>query len=320
MNDYNVKIKEIAKQILKEKVCLNFTDISRFTTGTGHSVFYVKTYDDKEYVLRITADEIVDHYKGSLYWLKKLDELDILVPQILANGTYKNVHYVLMSYINGKDLGDVYHTLNDNQKHSIAKEIVKIQNKLKKLPQAKGYGYACSVNDTKYSSWFEVIISIIERARGRIECNKVFNSSICDEVIEYSEKFRDYFNNINPITFLDDTTTKNVLINEEGAFVGIVDIDIVCFGDVLLTVGLTNMALLNMSLDTKYIDYLLKEMNVNDIQRKVVKYYTLLFCIDFMAEQNMSFINGNEVNANLEKTEQLKKIYNNLKKELENQK
>ena len=120
-----------------------------------------------------------------------------------------------------------------------------------------------------------------------------------------------YFSQIDPTPFLDDVTTKNLLIHN-GKLSGIVDVDEICYGDSLLVVGLTNMALLSMRADTKYIDYWLDELKVDDEQRKAVGFYTLLFCIDFMSEQGMYFNNDKNVSVNQNKVDLLDSIYKEL--------
>jgi len=125
------------------------------------------------------------------------------------------------------------------------------------------------------------------------------------------KQFQDYLQNVELLAFLDDTTTKNVLI-QDGKLAGIVDVDQICYGDSLLVIGLTNMALLGMKADTKYIDFWLDELNATPIQRKIVIFYTLLFCIDFMGEQGMKFDNGKVISIDDEKIVLLKSTYNKL--------
>lgn len=124
---------------------------------------------------------------------------------------------------------------------------------------------------------------------------------------------------ISPKAFLDDITTKNVLVNN-GKFVGIVDIDEICYGDHFLVIGLTNMALLKMKQDTKYIDYWLDELKADIIQRKIVYFYSLLYCIDFMGEQGMQFDNGNKVLYDKNIVKLLNTIYYDLMEKIKWQK
>jgi len=302
--------KDIAVDILNNELNIVPMELTRFTTGNCHSVYYVKTKID-EYVLRITSEENKKFYFGSIKWLNELNRLDIPVPNILNHGQYGNVYYALITFIRGQDIGEIYHTLNGSQKHGIVKDLSEIQKKVSALPSSGIYGY----DNNSFTTWPKYIESRIERSRRRIIANKVFSSQVCDNVFTIMNNHSDYLSNIEPIAFLDDITTKNVLVHN-GKLAGIVDLDCLCYGDPLITVGLTNMALLSMRLDTQYIDYWLNEFHADKTQRKAVAFYTMLFCIDFMGEQGMRFNNDNLVSINQEKIELLNSIYSVLAKDL----
>ena len=297
-------IENKAKDILKDVLNIAPDIMTRFTNGYCHSVYYIEA-DKNKFVLRITKKENEVYYHGSIEWLTKLSALGIPVPQIIKHGQFDDVFYNLISFIDGKDLGDVYHTLTDCQKHDIAKDLTIIQEKVSTLPCADLFGY------NTFLSWNEYIESIIKRSNERIKKNGIFDGNICNNLISAMQGFNEYFSQVNPTPFLDDVSTKNLLIHN-GKLSGIVDIDEICYGDSLLVVGLTNMALLSMGEDTKYIDYWLDELKADDEQRKAVLFYTLLYCVDFIGEQGMSFGNNNEVLVNQVKIELLNLIYDKL--------
>jgi aminoglycoside phosphotransferase (APT) family kinase protein len=231
-----------------------------------------------------------------------LRPLGIPVPQILNHGQYGEVFYTLITYINGKDLGEVYHALNDLQKREIANELVVIQEKVATLPikPKEMYVYPSMEHESKIAS-----------CREQIQKNKLFEIDICDKVAEIFKAHEDYFKDLQPVAFLDDISTKNVLVHE-GKLAGIVDIDEMGYGNPLSVIGLTNMALLAMETDTKYIDYWLDAMNADSVQRKAVTLYTLLSCIDFMSEKGMRYDNDNIVPVNQKEVELLISIYHKL--------
>jgi len=283
-------------------------EITRFTTGYCHKVYHVVTQTG-DFVLRITSEENKRFYLGSLKYLAKLAELNLPVPKILRNGQYDNVYYVLMSYIKGKDLGEMYHILNGEQKRNIVKQLIEIQKKVAALPPIEQYGY----DGWSFPTWGEYVEAYIERSRHRIIQNKIFSVSICNKVASIMKStMSNYFSTIKPTAFLEDISTKNVLICSKGKLAGVVDIDEMCHGDSLIVLGLTQMALLNMKADTKYIDYWLDELNATETERKAVKFYTLLFCLDFMAEQGAAYDNGTVITANNGKIELLKTLYEQL--------
>jgi len=93
----------------------------------------------------------------------------------------------------------------------------------------------------------------------------------------------DYFAGVRPIPFLDDTTTKNVLVHH-GNFSGIVDVDWICFGDPLLAVALTRASLLNSERDLSYTDHWYELFGPSREREAALRFYTALFCLDFMSE------------------------------------
>ena len=249
------RVNNIETRILKEEIGIAPDEVIRFTTGYCHSVFYIKSKPD-EYVLRITEENAKEFYAGSVKWLPELAALGVSVPKIIKHGSYEDKYYSLLSFIPGKDLGDVYCSLNDLQKQNIVKKLAAIQRKVATLPPSKQYGYAHATYGS-FNTWLEFLGSCINN----------------------------------------------------GELSGIVDVDEICYGDPLFVIGLTNMALLSMQADTKYIDYWLDEIGATDEQRRAVMHYTLLFCVDFMGEQGMLFGNDNTILYNEETATFLSSLY-----------
>lgn len=302
LNDFDTN-RDIALKIIHNQLNIKPIEITRFPTGYCHSVYYIKAKSD-EYVLRITSKENKRFYDGSIKWLNELAQFEIPIPKILGHGQSNNVYYALITYINGKDICDVYHTLNNSQKYEIVKEIVEIQRKVSTLSPVKINGS----EDYSPAACMKDIEGFIQRSRENIMANKVFDPAVCDDVESLLGMFENYLANVKPVVFLDDISTKNVLIRN-GKLVGIVDIDEMGYGDPLAVVGLMNMALLAMDADTKYIDYWLDEIHATAIQRKAVTFYTLLSCIDFMGERGMKFDNGKVVPVDQKEVELFNSIY-----------
>ncbi len=101
------------------------------------------------------------------------------------------------------------------------------------------------------------------------------------------------------------------MIIHNGNISGIIDLDWMGFGDLLYFVGYNNMALLDMGVDTKYIDYMMQELKLNDFQKQVVLFYTLVFCVDFMSEKGQKF-QDKEVYVDEKIVNKLNRIYDNI--------
>lgn len=304
-NSFNTQA-NVALKILKDELNITPIAVTRFTTGYCHSVYHVKTESD-EAVLRVTSKENKRFYDGSIKWLNELALLETPIPKILKYGQYDDVYYTLITYICGKDIGEVYHTLTNYQKHDIVKEVVEIQRKVSTLPSniVDGSG------DYSVATCVEGIKDRIRHSRESIIKNKVFDSSVCDAVASVLDTLKDYFANINPTAYLDDISTKNILIHN-GKLAGIVDIDEMGYGDSLEVIGFMNMALLAMNTDTKFVEYWLDEVHANFEQRKAVTFYTLLSCIGFMGERGMTFDNDNAVPVNQDEVDLFNAIYEKL--------
>jgi len=165
------------------------------------------------------------------------------------------------------------------------------------------------------NSWKDVIVGNLEDAQEAILSTKIFSSDNILFVKEMLDKHDSYLASVEPIAFLDDVTTKNVLI-QDGRLIGIIDLDWLCFGDSLYFIALTNMALLNSDRDTKYIEYLLEEVKATDYEREIVKLYTLVFCFIFMSEKGMAFNKDTAPAVDPVEISRLNRIFDQLYKEL----
>ncbi len=250
--------------------------IERCGVGIANYVFVVSTATEK-FVLRCSKDE--NAYKDTVYWLNKLSVCDIPIPTVLSEGKYKDYSYLILSYIRGDDIGNVYGKLNDSEKKQIAKEVVEIQRKVSKIDVS---------TDSKWT-WNSVIDETLDRAEERIKKKNYFDVNKIHIIKNLQQEIQEYLDQVPPTPYLDDISTKNLLIYE-GKVSGIIDIDWMGFGDILTFVAMTKVALLNMDLDTKYIDYLLDEIHPSTIEYKAFVFYCLMFCVDFMGERGMQFL------------------------------
>ena len=278
---------KIVSQLCIECFSESPKSIERCTVGQGNYVYIVECENTK-YVVRCSLEH--NAYKDTIYWLEKLSAIDIPIPKVIAKGKFEEYEYLILSYFEGKDIGLVYTQLTDDDKKEIAKEIVAIQNKVATLTLE---------NIEPNWTWRADVEYMLERAKERIAKNGYFDVKKVDRLWELMKQFDDYFANVKPIAYLDDVSTKNLLVHN-GRISGIVDIDWMGIGDKLTYVALTNMALLNMEYDTDYVEYILEEMQINDVEKKVFSFYTLMFCVDFMGERGMQFMDKTiEVNAQI---------------------
>ena len=298
---------EIVKKICNEVFHTQPTKIIRNNVGLAGYVYTVQINDEK-YVVKISDDKNL--ISGSTYWLNKVKDLDIPIPKVISENTLTSPYYFVMTFIPGKDLGPVYKSLSKDEKKAIAKKLISYQKEIKKLPMAKGFGSLNSYEDKEnlFTSWEEVVLNDIKRAEYGIKENKIFSTEYASKVRDLIPGFKDYFSTIRPEAFLDDATTKNVLIHEE-KLSGIIDLDWITFGDQVYFLGLTTMALLSMQADLDYAEYLKEEMNLNPSQEKALQLYILIFCIIFMSERGARFNQDEPVPVSEQEKNLLIKIF-----------
>lgn len=284
------------------------TKIIRNIVGLAGYVYTV-VFNDTKYVIKISDDKNL--IIGSTYWLNKVKDLDIPTPCVIAENMSNALYYFVMSFIPGKDLGLVYSSLLKSEKKIIAKKIIDFQKEIKKLPMAKGFGSLYSYEDSENicSSWEKSLLNDINRAEEAIINNGIFSVEYVLKLKKIVPYFKEYFNSIKPVPFLDDITTKNVLIHE-GKLSGIIDLDWISFGDEVLFLGLVTMALLSMKADIDYADYLKDEMNLNEMQERALKFYVLMFCVIFMSEKGMCFNQAEPMKVSEEDKMLLQEIFN----------
>lgn len=285
------------------KLCLDFLaeepqSVERCAVGQGNYVYIVECSDIK-YVVRCSAGN--GSYDTSVHWLKKLASIDVPVPKVMARGKYDKYEYLILSYIEGKDIGLVYEQLTDGDKRAIAKEIVHIQNQVAKL----------KLEDVEPGwSWVTFINYMLERTANRIVQNGYFDVEKVERLRNQMGQLEGYLTGINPVAYLDDISSKNLLIHN-GRISGIIDIDWIGIGDRLTFVALTYMALLNLEYDTDYVKYILDEMQISSVERKAFLFYTLMYCVDFMGERGMQFMDK-KINIDEQIIDRLNGIYDEL--------
>ena len=125
----------------------------------------------------------------------------------------------------------------------------------------------------------------LARSRARIAAAGVVDPAHVDRVARLVERRRPGHDAVAPLAFLDDTTTKNVIVHD-GRLSGIVDVDVVCYGDALLPVALTKMALHARGWETDYVEAWLAALDHAPGQAALLRLDrdVATFCIDLLAE------------------------------------
>ncbi len=297
-------VAQIVRQVRNESV----VTINRFATGLCHFVYDVVTESGQSFVLRVARPENQAFLAGALYWHQLLKPKGVPLPDIIysdAEAATSPFPFMILERLAGEDLGIVYQQMSKGEKKVLADEISRIQKITGTLPFGKGFGFVGSYNsDSFQNKWIDVLYASLNRSQKRMQAIGAIDSRSVDRVAEKFDKYDNYLSQVKPRCFLDDTTTKNVIVHK-GKLSGIVDVDFVCFGDNLFTIALTQMSLLNTGFDLDYIDFWCDAAGVTEEQRNVLQLYTALFCVDFMSGLGQIF---NKENAQPVKTKDVQRL------------
>lgn len=250
--------------------------IQRCGVGIANYVFTVSAEAEK-FILRCSKE--AGAYQDTIYWLRRLAACEIPVPVVLWEGKYEEYSCLILSYIPGDDIGNVYGELTCGEKRQIAKEVIALQRKVAGIEVKTPAGW----------TWNRFVDEMLDRAEERIKWNRCFDAEKVHIIKNLRREIQEYLDQVRPTPYLDDISTKNLLIHE-GKLSGVIDVDWIGLGDMLTFTALTKVALLNMDLDVKYVDDLLEEIEPSAIEYKAFVFYCLLFCVDFMGERGMRFL------------------------------
>ncbi len=273
------------------------TTVERCAVGMCNYVYQV-TCGDQKYIFRCSTR--LDAYRETSFWLEKLAAADIPCPRVLAVGTAEGYAYLLLTYLEGQDLGLVYSQLSKEQKRVAAKTIVDIQKRVAAIP----------VDLPENWSWYSFLYDLLDTAQVRIALNGYFSPEKTEQLREQMRSLDDYFSNLRPLAYLDDISNKNLLFYQ-GRISGVIDVDTIGVGDRLTYVALTHVALRFQGFDTDYVDCILEEMSLTPTGKRAFLFYSLLYCVDFMGERGMTFA-GKRVEVDQTAIDRLNGIYDEL--------
>lgn len=273
----------IAANALGEEII----SVARFTTGAGNWVYDVTPAKHDPVVVRFCrhANECAGGVQLNEFLRPKRIPLPELIAHHLPDATDDRAWMILHRFP-GNDLGHVYPKLTRLQLIAILNQVMHAQKIVQQLPQSTRFGFSEGLNPPAHDNWADVLNESLDISQKRIKEVGAVSTSIVDRVRGAVAQFD--FAEVRPIPFLDDTTTRNVIVHND-IFEGIVDVDGLCYGDPLFVVALTRNALLARGWDTVYTDTWTSRLDLPTIRRQHLDLYTAIFAVNFISEQGQQF-------------------------------
>ena len=265
------------------------SSMRRFERGLHHHVYDVACADGRAFVVRLGAAGEARYFEGARTWHALLTPIGTPLPRILASGEHEGHPFLILERLPGVDLEDAFDSLGEDDRRALAAAIAAIQDRVQTLPEGRGFGDALSY-DGPYTgaTWAAVIESFIDRSRRRLAGYEAGLAALIGRAEAGAAQLAPYFAAVRPRPFLDDITTKNVIVHER-RLSGIVDVDWLCFGDRLMPVALTRNSMLCTGRTPDYAAFWLEAHRPTDAERRALRFYTALYALDFISENGQLF-------------------------------
>jgi aminoglycoside phosphotransferase (APT) family kinase protein len=256
--------------------------VTRMSFGHSSSEVYDVVLPQRQVMVKINYDPKA--LEGIQKNIATLAKLGLPVSKVLhadISRTQFPVAYVLLEKIPGKDLRYELETMSKAQMTTLAEQIVTFQRRVMSLSQGRGFGWVPVGEVAPFASWTDIVQRDLVRGREALE--RLGQRQLYQQIEMLTRTFNDYFLEIRPVCFLDDITTKNVIV-EKGQLSGLVDFDVVCYGDPLFWLALTQTAVIADvgASGQLYIDELIRCWNASPIEKHVIQFYTLLHAMGFV--------------------------------------
>jgi aminoglycoside phosphotransferase (APT) family kinase protein len=255
--------------------------VRQHLSNSGKAVYRVALEDGKNVALRISSSPRAFARTG--HNLNALRSIQLPVPRLLASGeTEAGGSFVILDWIPGRDLVQELNAMNLAQMTRLASQITELQRRVCRLPLGTAFGWAAIGQAGSHRSWSEVFGSPLSQPPPE---DGTLLSSLRARLARSRADLDPYLLSVRPVCFLDEMTTKNVLV-ENGTLRGIIDVDCVCYGDPLLAVGATVAALVaDMKVPFRYYGSALMRCWRSDaIRRRATWFYAALWMIGALGQ------------------------------------
>ena len=237
---------------------------TRFATGTANFVFEVALASGPPVVTRFAGQGKRADVAGALELSRLLHPMGVPLPELLGHDADARFPWMLLERLPGRDLGDVIGYLDATRLDGIARRVASAQGIVALLPAACRFGYAVRAGDAPHASWEAFLEAGWRRSRDRISAAGLFGDGPAGEI-------RQLLVNLPPrppgqpaVAFLHDTTTKNVIVGDDGSFSGIVDVDDLCWGDPRFAPALAMAAIRTFGGPPSYVDAWMRHAGLAD--------------------------------------------------------
>ncbi|MFE0559812.1 phosphotransferase family protein [Paenibacillus sp. NPDC058910] len=263
--------------------------IELMSFGHTNQVYRV-TLSDEQIILRTNRNPgVLKHTADNI---AILSSLGLPVPRVIRTDVSLEqvpFAYMILEHFPGRDLRYELEGMTHEQLAELAVQIISYQRRVSELSRGTGFGWVPIGEQGPFSSWTQIIDRDI-----RNHIDNIIDDVTPETIVllqKMKQRYMPYFDQVEPICFLDDLTIKNVIVSE-GKLQGIVDFDWVCYGDPLYMIALTQTAVVSDIGDQgmAYVEALCRQWGVDQGQRALIDFYSVVHALQFIGfhqrEQN----------------------------------
>jgi aminoglycoside phosphotransferase (APT) family kinase protein len=267
---------EAVRALVRERLGQEPVGLERMPYGHFNVTYDVALPDGRRVIVRTNRDPSA--MRGARRNLPILRDLGLPVPRLIAD----DANWLILEKIPGRDLGHELDAMTPGQMTRLAEQVVSFQELAATLPPAEGYGWRPIGEPGRYPSWAATIDHDLEKHLGR--SRDLLPDGLEGRFLRRADELRAELAAVPPTPFLDDLTTKNVIV-ERGELRGVVDFDVICYGDPRYWLGLTRTAVLSTNRPEAafYVEELQRLWGASDADRALVRFYSAIFGLDFIA-------------------------------------
>jgi aminoglycoside phosphotransferase (APT) family kinase protein len=259
--------------------------LTRATMGRSASVTYFADADGLAIVVKTSSTPGV--LAATVHNTEVLRDLGVPVAPVVAMIEWEDAtgfEAVVMERLRGRDLAHELPDMTRPQMTVLAEQIVSFQRLVATLPRNTGCGFV-PIGAPATRPWIDVVRHPSPRPIADPVPPDV--NPLLPRLERAIDAADSYLARVEPVCFLDDLTTKNVLV-DAGVLTGVVDFDVVCYGDPGFHLGLTAAAVTANAPDAArfYVDELLRFAAADAPARAAVDLYEAVFLVHFLAYES----------------------------------
>lgn len=235
-----IKFEKIEEGVMTDKYLLTAASDS----GASEN-FIIRIYPQKRRGL--------EHFEPALFRI--FNEKEIKSPEYIGSSIeypFESYKYILYKFLPGRSLTQVYHTLSDEDKSHLIREIIENLVKITEI-ECNGYGTLSEGLNAKYESWQAFLFEAYYNGREGLKASNIFEVELLNEFHRIFPLPQNRTHSECNLVWLD-FHPDNIIVDDSNRLSGFVDFEEMISGDPAVSIA-----------------YLYARLGNNDFYNRIIK-------------------------------------------------